>query len=195
MADPREPQLDPQEVAAADALDRQIDAVLAGRAGRDVAPALSWLSAAVRTDPPPALAGRVEREHERRLRRRLRPVRYAAAAMAYLFLSHGFGNLVVGDWVSRGVGEQHAPHALGEGGFALVAVGIAVLAGVLRPRMLPVSVAAGVPLALVLGVYGIGEVGVFAAGAALHLTQGALGIVLGVTFWRSRRDTRRRRDE
>ena len=195
MAEPGDDDFDPQEIAAAEALDRQIDAVLAGRAGPEVAPEISWLSAAVRTDPPPGLAARIERAHERRVRLRLRPVRYAAAAMAYLFLSHGLGNLFVGDWVARGVGEHHSPHALGEGGFALIAVGIAVLAGVLRPRMLPVSVAAGVPLALVLGVYGIGEVGVFAAGAALHLTQGVLGVVLGVTFWRARRDTRGPRDE
>ena len=195
MADPREPELTPQEVAAAEALDLQIDAVLAGRAGPDVAPELSWLSAAVRTDPPPTLGRRIEERHEQWFRRRVRPVRYAAAAMAYLMLSQGFGNLFIADWVARGLNEQHSPHAAREGAIAMMAVGIAVLAGVLRPRMLPVSVAAGVPLALALGVFGIGEIGVFAPGAALHITQGVVGIVLAVTFWRFRRDTRGHRDE
>jgi hypothetical protein len=182
--------LDPAELAAADELDRQIDAVLAGRAGRDATPELTWLSAAVRTDPPPRIAATVADRRARVLRIRWRPVRWAAAAMAYLYLSHGIGNIVVGDWVARGVGEHHSPHLMLEGGAAFVAVGIAVLAGALRPKLLPVSVVAGVPLALVLGYNGFGEIGEFAAGAALHLSQGAVGIVLAVMFWRTWRDTR-----
>jgi hypothetical protein len=189
---PEHEALDPTDLAAAEALDRQIDAVLAGRAGRDAAPELTWITAAVRTDPPPRVATTVAERAERVLRIRWRPVRWAAAAMAYLYLSHGLGNIVVGDWVARGVGEHHSPHLMLEGGAAFIAVGIAVLAGALRPRLLPVSVVAGVPLALVLGYNGIGEVGEFAAGAALHLSQGVVGIVLAMMFWRTWRDTRGR---
>lgn len=185
---------DPTEVAAAEALDREIDAVLAGRTGPGAPQELTWLSAATRTDPPPGLAARVEARHERDVRRRWRPVRYAAVAVAYFFVSQGIGNLVAGDWVAEGIGEAHSPHLMREGGFALIAVGLAVLAGAIRRQMLPVSVVAGVPLALAFGVAGIGEVGVFAAGAVLHLTQGVLGIVLAVTAWRFWRGSTRRRD-
>lgn len=190
MADPREPDLDPAEVAAAEHLDRQIDAVLGGRAGPAVASEVGWLTAAVRTDPPPSLAARIEANHERLQRRRWRPVRYAAAALAYLLISQGLGNFFVSDWVARGIGEAHSPHLAREGGFALIAAGIAVLAGVLWRRMLAVSVATGTPLALGLGFVGIGEIGVFAPGAVLHLSQGAVGIVLLALFWRARRDSR-----
>lgn len=189
---PDHDELDPAELAAAEALDRQIDAVLAGRAGRDVAPEVSWLTAAVRTDPPPTVAATVEQRQQRVLRIRWRPVRWAAAAMGYLYVSHGLGNVIAGDWVARGIGEHHSPHLMLEGGAAFIAVGIAVLAGALRPRLLPVSVITGVPLALLLGYNGIGEVGEFAAGAALHLSQGVVGIVLAVLFWRTWRDTRGR---
>lgn len=190
MADSLEPGPGPAEVAAAEELDREIDSVLAGRAGPGVAPELGWLSAAVRTDPPPSLASRVEANHERVLRRRWRPVRYAAAALAYLLISQGIGNFFVSDWVARGIGEAHSPHLAREGGFALVAAGIAVMAGVLWRRMLPVSVATGTPLAVGLGFMGISEIGVFAPGAVLHLSQGVVGIVLAALFWKVRRDTR-----
>ncbi len=195
MPDPHQPDLDPAEVAAAEELDRAIDAVLAGRAGPAVASELGWLTAAVRTDPPPALAAGVEASHERVLRRRWRPVRYAAAALAYLLISQGVGNFFVSDWVARGIGEAHSPHLAREGGFALVAAGIAVLAGVLWRRMLPVSVATGTPLAVGLGFMGISEIGVFAPGAVLHLSQGVVGIALAALFWKVRRDTRGPRDE
>jgi len=195
LAEPQEPELDPAEVAAAEQLDRRIDAVLAGRAGPAVASEVGWLTAAVRTDPPPSLAARVEANHERVQRRRWRPVRYAAAALAYLLISQGIGNFFVSDWVARGIGEAHSPHLAREGGFALIAAGTAVLAGVLWRRALPVSVAAGTPLALGLGFVGIGEIGVFAPGAVLHLSQGAVGIVLAALYWKIRRDTRGPRNE
>ena len=73
---------DPDELAAADRLDAQIDVALAGRAGRDVAPEVLLLATAFRTDPPPALGQRVATEHERVLERRWRPFRYVAALMA-----------------------------------------------------------------------------------------------------------------
>jgi len=87
-------------------------------------------------------------------------------------------------------GPDDLAHLAREGGFALIAAGIAVLAGVLWRRMLSVSVATGTPLAVGLGFVGISEIGVFAPGAVLHLRQGAVGIVLAALFWKVRRDTR-----
>lgn len=178
---------DPAEVAAAERLDLEIDAVLGGRPDADVGAEVLLLASTIRTDPPPALAARVEVTHERAMRRHWRPFRWAAVAMGYLFFSQGFGNLVWGDWVADGVGEEFSPHLMREGGFALMAVGLAVLAGALVRRMAPVSVVAGTPLAIAFGVAGIGEIGVFAAGAVLHITQGLVGIVLAVTYWRYRK--------
>lgn len=194
MAEPEET-FDPAEVAEAAALDARIDALLAGRSAPDTPPTLTWLHAAVRTDPPPGLAARIEDRHERVLRRRWRPVRYAAAAMAYLYISQGLGNLFVGDWVADGIGEDFSPHANRESAFALVAVGLAVLAGVVRRRLVSVSVVSGVPLGIALGISGVSEIGVFAPGAALHLTEGVVAVVLAVTAWRFWRDTSRPPDE
>jgi hypothetical protein len=194
MTEPDE-SFDPAEVAAAEALDDQIDEVLAGRAGPDTARTVTWLSTMVRTDPPAGLAQRVEEHHERVLRRHWWPVRLAAGALACLFISQGVGNLVIGDWVARGIGEAHSLHFVREGAFALIAAGLAILTGVLQRRMVPVSVLAGVPLAIAFGISGIGEIGVFAAGAVLHITQGVVGVALAVTYWRYRRDTSRPPDE
>lgn len=197
MAEP-DAGFDPDEVAAAERLDAQIDAVLGGRADAGVASEVLLLAAAVRTDPPPSLGQRVEASYERSMRRRWRPFRYVAAVMAYLFISQGIGNLVFGDWIAEGVGDDFSPHLTREGGFALIAVGIAVAAGALVRRMAPVAAFAGVPLAIAFGISGIGEVGVFAAGAVLHLTQGFVGVALAVTFWRywrSERDTSPTTDE
>ena len=183
MAEP-DAAFDPEEVAAAELLDEQIDMLLAGRAGADAGPELLLLATAVRTDPPAGLGERVAVTHERALRRRWRPFRYVAALMAYLFISQGIGNLVWGDWVADGVGDDFSPHLTREGGFALIAVGLAVAMGALVRRMAPVSVVAGVPLALAFGVAGIGEIGVFAAGAVLHISQGLVGLALALSFWR-----------
>lgn len=188
--DPAETEaLDPADVAAAEALDAEIDSILAGTVAVGAAPTLTWLTAAVRTDPPPSLQRRIEAAEETRLRRRWRPFRYAAAALAYLFISQGIGNLVVGEWVARGIGEAYSPHVMREGAFALIAAGLAVAAGAVSRRMTTVSVVAGTPLGLGLGAFGITEIGVFTAGAVLHLTEGAVAIFLAYAFWRLRRDT------
>lgn len=198
MAD--EPTPTPAEERAGDDLDAQIDALLAGRPTPGTPPVVSLVAAAVRTDPPGTLADRVEAEHAAVEQRRWRPFRYVTALMAYLFVSQGVGNLIFGEWVADGVGDDFSPHLTRESGFALIAAGIAVAFGAWRPRsMAPVSLAASVPLAVAFGIAGFGEIGVFAAGAALHLTQGAVGVALAVTYWRTRRtpgrDTSRPPDE
>lgn len=185
MADPGS-RFSDAEIAAAERLDSAIDDVLAGRAGASSATDALVVAAAIRTDPPTTLGTRVERSHERLLQRRWRPFRYVAALLGYLFFSQGLGNIVWGNWVADGIGEDFSPHITREGGFALMAVGIAVAAGALVRRMAPVSVAAGVPLAVAFGISGIGEIGVFAAGAVLHISQGVVGIVLGIVYWRIR---------
>ena len=74
-------------------------------------------------------------------------------------------------------------------------MGLAVAAGAIDRRMATVSVVAGAPLGIALGVSGVAEVGVFAAGAVLHLTQGVVAVLLAVTFWRYRRDSSGSTDE
>ena len=194
MAELNDP-FEPDAVAAAEQLDREIATVLAGRSAPDGDPTLTWLAAATRTDPPPTLAAGVEAGHAGRANRRWRPFRYAAAVMAYLLISQGIGNLFIGDWVADGLGEPHSPHVSREQSFALIAAGIAVAAGAVRRRLASVSVATGAPLGVAMGIGGIGEIGVFAAGAALHLTQGAVAIGLAFTYWRYRRDTPVESDE
>ncbi|MEX2294464.1 MAG: hypothetical protein WD691_11805 [Acidimicrobiales bacterium] len=186
-------EFDPDEVAQAERLDGDISRALTGAVGTDTA--LTWLVASVRTDPPAALATRITVEHERRERARWRPAQLVAGLFALNLLSHGLGNMFVGEWVSRGLGEHYSPHAVREGGFALIAAGLAVGAGALRRSWLPVSVGAGVPLGLALGIYGLPEIGKFGQGAALHITQGLLAIVLGLSWWRARRYGNRPHDE
>lgn len=183
----RREDFDPAEVALAEVLDAEITRTLAAGPARDGDPLITWLSATMRSDPPVALGRRIHTEHERRERQRWRPVQIVASLFAANLLSHGFGNLFIGAWVSRGIGEAYSPHAFREGGFALMAVGLAVAAGAVWRRWLPVSVVSGVPLGLSLGIYGIPEIGKFGPGAALHLAQGALAVTLGVLWWRANR--------
>jgi len=178
-------EFDPQEVASAERLDADISRSLSGAVGTDAA--LTWIVAAVRSDPPAGLAARIAADHEKRERARWRPAQLVAALFAVNLVSHGLGNMFVGEWVSRGLGEHYSPHAVREGGFALIAAGLAVGAGALRRSWLPVSVGAGVPLGLALGIYGLPEITRFGQGAALHITQGALGLALGLVWWRAQR--------
>jgi len=181
---------DMDEVRAAEALDAEIDRVVGGSARLGTDPVLTLLAAAIRVDPPAGLARRVRAEHARRERIRWRPVQVAAAVLATLLVSQGVGNLFNGAWIARGIGEDFSPHTMREGGFALIGLGLAVAAGVLRRSWLPVSVVAGVPVGLALGINGTSEIGHFAAGALLHTTEAIAAIALVVTFWRARRYAR-----
>ena len=110
---------DIDDVAAAEALDAEIDRVLGGAARPSTEPIVALLATAIRVEPPVALARRLQTEHARRERIRWRPVQVAAAALAALLLSQGIGNLFNGAWVARGIGEGFSPHTMREGGFAL----------------------------------------------------------------------------
>lgn len=177
---------DRDEVRAAVALDEEIERTLAGSPPRPSDPLVTWLSAAFRTSPPPALARRVEADRAGAERQRLRPVRLAVAALAALLVFHGVGSVARGEWVARNLGEDYSPHAFTEGGLALIAVGLVAAVSLLRRSWLPVAVTAGVPLGLALGVVGIGELDEFGAGAALHLTQAGVAVLLAAAWWRSR---------
>ena len=52
---------DDRELAEADALDAEIGRVLAGAPRATADPVVTWLSVAIRTDPPPAVAAPVPR--------------------------------------------------------------------------------------------------------------------------------------
>ena len=104
----------------------------------------------------------------------------------------GVSSLTSGSWIAENIGEPFSPHAMTEGGFALIAVGFVAMVACLDRQWLVLGVAAAVPLGIMLGVHGIREVNVWAWGAALHLTEGVLAVVLLVTFviaWRRTRSS------
>lgn len=205
--------------AAADALDVAITDALAGDRSD---PALAWLAdaftVAPSADATERIADRIARSRpavERRVgarRTQARPAgarpgsrrppasrrdlwrwpRIAAAVLGLVLVIQGVSSLTSGSWIAENVGEPFAPHAVAEGGFALIAVGFVALIASLDRQWLVLGVAAAVPLGIMLGVHGIREVNVWAWGAALHLTEGVLAVVLLVTFvlaWRRNRSS------
>lgn len=182
---------DREQVAAAERLDGEITEVLAGRSGVHADPVTLWLATSLRATPPPGVRSRDARAIAGRGMAaggwNLRFVRLVAAALALAFAWNGMGNLFLSGWVAAQLGEPHALHPYVEAGWAMVAAAIAVGAGALRRRWLPVSVGAGVPLGVLLGSQSLHEFDVFPAGAALHAVEGMLAIVLLVTWWVSRR--------
>ena len=137
----------------------------------------------------------VARKVEQAEVRRWRPTRLAAAALASLLFAQGFGGLVWGEWVARGLGEPYSHHTYLEGGLVLIALSIVVAAGFLDRRALPVSVAGGTPIGVALGLNGLTEIGQFGAGFALHSLEGIAAIALVVLWWRARRYGTRRTGE
>lgn len=194
---------DPREVAAAERLDAEISAMLSGKASAGADPVPLWLATSLRADPPASLRHAVAprgAEPRATASARIRGWRaavpqWAAAVLCLLFLGHGVGNILFGEWVAENLGEPFNAHAMTEGAWATAAVGLAVGLGALRRRFLPASVGAGVPLGVLLGVNGVHEIGVFTAGAVLHLSEGLVAIVLLVTWLVNRRYSREGRTE
>lgn len=182
-------------------LDAQIDDVLDGRGGPAVDPTVLWLASAARPGPSPALRARIDDQvaattvPRRRTDRPGRLLTIVAAALAAAFVFQGVGNLVAGEWISENIGEPFGPHAFFEGGLAMLAAAVCAAAATARRSWSTLSVLTCAPLALSLGLHGTGEIGVFAAGVALHLTEGALGLLLILAWWLDRRDTGRGPDE
>lgn len=172
--------------------DDEVSAVLTGQGSPGSDPTALWLASAARPAPPDRLVARVDRlvGRDPGADRPGRRVAWVAAALAVAFVVQGLGNLVAGDWIAENLGETHAPHVSFEGGLALIALGACAAAAVVRRSWSGVSVLVCSPLAIALGLSGVREIGTFAAGAALHLTEGALGVLLIVAWWRDRRHTR-----
>jgi hypothetical protein len=177
---------DAAEIAAADRLDVEITATLAGRPSTAVEPSVLWLASALRAEPSSALAKRVATVAAVP-RQPWRTVRVAAVVLAVLLAAQGFGNLIAGPWIAAHIHQPYTSHGYFEGGFALIALGLAVAVGALRRRTLPVSVVAGSPLGILFALHGTGELGVFALGAALHMAQGAAAVFLLLIWLRARR--------
>ena len=180
----------------------QIDDVLAGRGGAVTDPTVLWLAAAARPAAPPALAARIGTQvtvtstpTAPRSDRPGRLLSVVAAVLALAFVVHGVGGLATGEWIADNLGEPYAPHPFREGGLALIALGVCAAAGAVSRRWSTVSVLTCTPLAIGFGLHGITEIGVFAAGVALHATEGLFGILLALAWWWDRRDTSRGRRE
>lgn len=175
----------------------QIDDVLAGRGAEANDPAVLWLAAAARPATPPAVVARIDAVMPSApLAVGLgsdRPGRWTsivAALLAGAFVVHGGSGLVSGEWIAENLGEPYAPHPFREAGLALIALGVCAAAAAVSRRWTPVSVLTCTPVAVGFGLHGITEIGVFAAGVGLHATEGALGLLLAIAWWRERRDTR-----
>lgn len=177
---------EPEPVEGSDA---EIDAVLEGRGGPAADATLLWLAAAARPAPPPAMVARIDARVARRADRPGRFLAVVAAALALAFVFQGVGNIVAGEWIAENLGEPHGPHAYFEGALALIAASVCAAAAAVRRSWSTLSVLTCSPLALSLGIGGFGEIGVFAAGVALHLSEGALGLLLVLAWWLDRRDT------
>jgi hypothetical protein len=179
-------------------MDSQIDDVLGGRGGPAADPTVLWLASAARPGPSPALLARIDDQvaatapaARRQTDRPGRMLTLVAAALAVAFVFQGVGNLVAGEWISEGIGEPYGPHSFFEGGLAMLAAAVCAAAATVRRSWSTLSVLTCSPLALSLGLHGTGEIGVFAAGVALHLTEGALGLLLILAWWLDRRDSAR----
>lgn len=206
-------EFDAEELAAAERLDADIMAVLAelpsgddpaalsfaGQPSADADPVVPWLAASLRTTPSKSLRRRIAADVRRAQppATRWSPLlpRLAAAAMAMILVYHAVSSFFLADWIAANLGEPYSPHATLEGGYATLAVAIAVGAGALRRKWLPVSVSAGVPLGVMLGAGGIAELGVFPMGAVFHLAEGVLAVVLFVTWYVWRYGSGRRRED
>jgi hypothetical protein len=154
-----------------------------------------WLTETARPTPPPALLARIDARMARTSDRPGRFLAVVAACLSFAFVFQGVGNLVVGEWLAENLGEPYAGHPFREGGLAFIAIGVCAATAVVSRRWAGVSVLTCTPLAIGFGLHGITEIGVFAAGVALHTTEGLLGLLLAVAWWLDRRDTPSRRHE
>lgn len=183
------------EEQAAAALDAEISATLRGVPSVDTDPGVLWLAAAIRTPAPRTVHRRIARTMAYGARRLWTSFRAVAAVLALLFMIHGVSGFFAGEWIATNLGEPFSRHAAFEAGLAFIAAAAAVVAGVMRRRWAPVSVATGTPLGVLLAVHGAREIVVFPYGAALHLAEGALAVALLVIWLRIRRYGRRRSHE
>lgn len=169
-------------------LDSEIADLLAGAGRRDADPTLTWLAAAARTTPPPQLQARVE-AGVRRPRAAGRPERpsgwlaTAAWALAAVFTLKATASVVEVAWFQQHVSGHAGPDRSTEAALALLAAAACAVAGGLRRSWTPVAVMCTAPLALALCLHGVGEVGTRAAGSALHMTEGVLGVLLVAAWW------------
>ncbi|KAA0021151.1 hypothetical protein [Antrihabitans cavernicola] len=184
---------DPAEIAAAELMDAQIAATLGGRAEPTTDPTVLWLASSLRPPASQTLHDRVAQQVRTHHARTWRFVQLAAVALGLLLAIQGINGYVLGDWISRNLGEPFAEHASIDAAFAYIAAGAAVVAGAIKRRWLPVSVLAGVPLGLLLTAHGVHEFSEFAYGAALHFAEGACAIALLVGWLAMRRRQHRRR--
>ncbi len=176
-------------------LDAEIADLLVGAGRPDADPTLIWLAAAARTTPPPQLQARVDAavRSTRAAGRPERPSRSlatAAWALAAVFALKAAASVVEVSWVQQHVGGHAGPDRSIEAALALLAAAACAAAGGLRRAWTPVAVACTAPLALALCLHGVGEVGTAAAGSALHMAEGLLGVLLVAAWWH---DSRRRR--
>lgn len=184
---------EPEVTREAEALDRAIDDVRAGRGSDHPDGALVALLAEAHRPPLPAdvrgrIGGRLEGLSRRP--RVLWGIRLAAAALGGLFLVQGVPSLAGPAQLAEFLGLQSEPHIYQEVGILAIAMAAASIAAAVRPRLLAGVVAAVVPAGVALGIFGIFEIGHSPNPGAemLHIAQALASGVLGLLWWRWRRD-------
>ncbi len=177
----------------ADALDRAIDELLAGRrpeaADRATVRVLEHLAVMHDAPVPPELGQRVRRDMAPQRRGPRLAVRLLAAALGGLFLFQGVPTAFASERLAEFLGFVHEPHVYFEAGVAFLAIGVVLLAGALRRRWLDGAVAIGVPVALVFAVFGMTELphSPNPSAEVLHFVQGAVAAALAAAWIAARR--------
>lgn len=169
------------EEREAQLLDSQITAALRGSSSDQT---LAWLAAELRTEPPVRLRRRIGRSV---LLRRWSVPQLAAAVLGMFLFWHGVSAIFMGRWIAENLSQPYTPHTSLEGGLAMMAVGTAAFACLVRREWLPVAALAAAPLGLAYGVGGISEVTVFAWGAVFHLSEGVAALAFLYFLWRGSR--------
>ena len=135
-----------------------------------------------RGPPTPGPPRRVRSRRPTTSRRDLwRWPRIAVAVLGAVLFFQGVSSLTSGSWIAENIGEPFSPHAMTEGGFALIAVG--------SLRWSPASTVSGWSWAWPprchwgsCSASTVSAKSTCGRGAALHLTEGVLAVVLLVTF-------------
>lgn len=115
-------------------------------------------------------------------------LRSLSAAFGTLMLFQAATFLLAGESFARFLGFAFDPHLFGEHGLTSLALGTGFLLAAWQPRFLSGAVAFGLPLGVVLGLYGLYELPHSPVpGAELfHLVQACVGVSMGVIWWRGR---------
>lgn len=150
---------------------------------------------AFEADVPPSLARRVAAHLTLASPRATRRLQLAAGLLGIILMNHAAGNLLFPEWIADAIHGHYDGHLYREAGVAVFGVGVLMLLAAFRARLLDAAVAVGVPVGLGFGAIGAWEANRSLFGAAVHLSEAAAAVLLGVLWWKFRYAARRRHEE